>query len=66
MPEESHLLAFQEPQKHNTAVSTRFDERKFEDTYEENGHELEEPRRVLPYISYIGMCCCGGSGFQAV
>ena len=21
---------------------------------------------VLPYISYIGMCCCEGYGFQAV
>jgi len=22
--------------------------------------------RVLPYMGYIGMCCCEGYGFQAV
>ena len=22
--------------------------------------------RVLPYMGYIGMCCCEGCGFQAV
>ena len=25
-----------------------------------------EPGGVLPYMGYIGMCCCEGYGFQAV
>ena len=26
----------------------------------------KHPRRVLPYMGYIGMCRCEGYGFQAV
>ena len=27
---------------------------------------LGRPGGVLPYMGYIGMCCCEGYGFQAV
>ena len=27
---------------------------------------VQDPRGVLPYMGYIGMCRCEGYGFQAV
>ena len=44
------------------------------DTLLQNWHITNQPEHVydtppggaLPYMGYIGMCCCEGYGFQAV